>query len=134
MVIGMAGIKRYLQPRDMILSAVHDAAELQKAKTLACDSPNGVVHLLITMYAVEREYRFTVTDIGGSRSEVAIDLIGDEPDKQRLINHEFAIIDYTLADRTKIDLAEIGKWDREIEEEISHRGDSKVQLKAANGG
>ena len=117
----MTGTKRYLQPKDMILSAIHDVAELQKAKTLACDSPNGSIHLLITMYAVEREYRFTVSDIGGSRSEVAIELISDEPDKQRLIDHEFALIDYTLVDRTKIDLAEIEEWDREIEAEINQR-------------
>jgi len=117
----MAGIKRYLQPRDMILSAIHDAAELQKAKTLACDSPNGIIHLLITMYGVKREYRFTVTDIGGSRTEVAVELISDEPDKQRLIDHEFALIDYTLVDRTKSDLAEIEEWDREIEAETNQR-------------
>jgi len=117
----MASIKRYLQPRDMILSAIHDAAELQKAKTLLCDSPNGIIHLLITMYAVKREYRFTVTDIGGSRTEVAIELISDEPDKQRLIDHEFALIDYTLVDRTKIDLAGIEEWDRGIEAETIQR-------------
>ena len=117
----MAGKKRYLQPRDMILSAIHDVAELQKAKTLVCDSPNGVVHLLITMYGLKREYRFTVTDIGGSRTEVAIELICDEPDKQRLINHEFALIDYTLVDRTKTDLAEIEKWDRKMEAQINQR-------------
>jgi len=110
----MTGIKRYLQPRDMVLSAIHDVAELQKANTLMCDSPNGIIHLLITMYAVKREYRFTVTDIGGSCSEVAIELIGDEPNKKRLINHEFAIIDYTLVDRTTSELAEIEEWEKKI--------------------
>ena len=119
MDIDMASLKRYLQPRDMVLSAIHDAAELQKAKTLVCDSPNGIIHLLITMYGLKREYRFAVTDIGGNRTEVAVELIGDEPDKQRLIDHEFALIDYTLVDRTKIDLAEIEKWDMEIEAEIN---------------
>ena len=113
----MTGTKRYLQPRDMILNAVHDLAELQKAKTLMCDSPNGIIRLLVTMYMIEWEYRFTVTDICGSRSEVAVELIGDEPDKQRLIDHEFALLDYVLIDRTKIDLAEIKKWDRQIEAE-----------------
>ena len=117
----MTGNKMYLQPRDMILNAIHDVAELQKAKTLMCDSSNGIIHLLISMYVVEREYRFTVTDIGGNRSEVAIELIGDELDKQRLIDHEFALVDYTLVDRTKIDLADIEKWDRKIESEIEKK-------------
>jgi len=113
----MTGAKRYLQPKDMLLNAIHDLAELQKAKTLMCDSPHGIIHLLITMYAIEREYRFTVADIGGNRSEVSIELVGDESDKQRFIDHEFALIDYTLVDRTKIDLAEIKEWDRQIEAE-----------------
>jgi hypothetical protein len=108
------GTKRYLQPKDMILNAIHDLAEIQKAKTLMCDSPNGIVNLLVTMYAIEREYRFTVTEIGGSRSEVAIELISGEPDKRRLIDIEMALLDYALKDKAKIDLAEIEKWDREL--------------------
>ena len=113
----MAGAKRYLQPRDMILNAIHDLAELQKAKTLVCDSSEGVIHLLITMYAVEREYHFTVTDLGGNLSEVVIDLFSDELDKQRLIDHEFALLDYTLVDRAKIDFAKIEELDRKIQAE-----------------
>ena len=112
----MNGKKTYLQPRDMILNAIHDLAELQKATTLMNDSPNGIIHLLIEVYAVKREYRFTVTDVVG-RSKVVIKLIGDEQDKHRLINHEFALLDYVLKDRTKIDLAEIEEWDRQIETE-----------------
>jgi len=111
----MTGTKRYLQPKDMLFNAVHDLAELQKAKTLMCDSPNGIVRLLVTMYAAEREYRFTVTDIGGNRSEVAIELIGGEINKQRLIDHEFALLDYVLIDRTKIELEEIKEWDDRTE-------------------
>jgi len=112
----MTGTKRYLQPKDMLLNAIHDLAELQKAKTLMCDSPSGIVRLLVIMYAAEREYRFAVTDIGGNRSEVAIELVGDEPNKQRLIDHEFALLDYVLIDRTKFDLADIREWEMKIEE------------------
>ena len=99
----------------MLLNAIHDLAELQKAKTLMCDSPNGIIRLLVSMYAAEREYRFTVTDIGGGRGEVAVELISGETDKQRLIDHEFALLDYVLKDRAKIDLAEIEEWNRQIE-------------------
>jgi len=101
----MIGIKKYLQPRDMLLNAIHDLAELQKAKTVLCDSPRGTVHLLITMYAVDREYRFSVAETGGNRSEVAVELLGEEADKQRLIDHEFALLDYVLVDRAKVEIS-----------------------------
>ena len=111
----MSGTKRYLQPRDMVLNAIHDLAGLQKAKTLLCDSPNGLIHLLVTVYAAQREYRFTVAEAFGGRSEVTIELIGEEQDQQRLIDHEFALLDYVLIDRAKIELMEIEDWDRKIQ-------------------
>ena len=103
----MRGEKIYLQPMEMMLNAIHDLAELQKAKTPFCDSPRGIVHLRVTMYESEWEYRFTVTDIGWNRSGVAIGLSGETRDAKRLIDHEFALLDYVLADRAKIELTEI---------------------------
>ena len=100
----MTGKKRYLQPRDMLLNAIHDLAELQKARTLLCDSPRGKISLAVTMYAEEREYRFSVEDAGGNQSAVSIELPGEAADRQRLIDHEFALLDYVLVDRTKIEI------------------------------
>ena len=113
----MTGSKTYLQPRDMVLGAIHDLAELQKAKTLLCDGPNGMIHLLVTMYTAEREYRFTVEEVYGNRSVVTIHLIGEETDKRRLVDNEFALLDYVLLDRTSIELAEMEAWDCKIQAE-----------------
>jgi hypothetical protein len=98
----MTGKKLYLQPREMILNAIHDLAGLQKAKTLISDSPNGLIRLLVTVYENEWEYNFTVKDIIGGRSEVFIELIGKKADIKRLIDHEFALLDYVLTDYTRI--------------------------------
>jgi len=103
----MIGKKKYLQPFDMLLNAIHDLAELQKAKTVMCDTPHGIIRLQVTLYAAGWEYCFTVTDAGGNRSEVTIELTGDGSELERLINHEFALLDYVLIDRAKIDLAEM---------------------------
>ena len=111
----MKGEKRYLQPFDMLLNAIHDLAGLQKAKTLLSDSSRGIIHLLITIYETEREYRFTVTDAGGRRSDVTVELSGEEQAQQRLITHEFALLDYMLLDRAKIEFTKI-----EIEGEKIH--------------
>ena len=98
----MIGKKLYLQPRDMVLNAIHDLAGMQKAKTLICDSPKGFVRLLVSVYENEWEYNFTVKDIIGSRSEVFIELNGEEPDNKRLIDHEFALLDYVLTDHARM--------------------------------
>ena len=111
----MIGVKRYLQPRDMLLNAIHDLAELQRAKTLLCDSPNGLIHFLITIYTIQREYRFTVAESYGGSTEVSIELIGEEQEQQRLIDHEFALLDYALIDRAKIELVEIEECDWNIQ-------------------
>ena len=125
----MTGTKKYLQPRDMILNAIHDLAELQKAKTLLCDSPNGLIHLLVTMYTVEWEYRFIIAEAYRGRSEVTIELIGEEQDQRRLIDHEFALLDYVLIDRAKIELAEIEEWDRKIQawQDVRRGSDEKSE-------
>jgi hypothetical protein len=110
----MTGKKNYLQPVDMVLNGIHDLACLQKAETLMTDSARGLVRLRVTVYAEEREYQFSVEDIGGRRSCVNIELAGDGPETQRLIDHEFALLDYVLIDRTKIELIEIEEWGRKI--------------------
>lgn len=110
----MKGTKKYLQPKDMILNAIHDLAELQKAETLSCDSARGIVRLRVAMYAFKRDYVFTVTDIVGRRSGVTIELAGEASDVKRLIDHEFALLDYVLMDRTRIELAEIEEEEKRI--------------------
>ena len=108
------GIKKYLQPKDMLLNAVHELAGLQKGRTVLCDTLNGLVNLIVTVYGEEVEYKFAVSDIGGSRSMVRITLESDLPNRKRLINHEFALLDYVLVDRAEDDLNEIGDIDRKI--------------------
>ena len=98
----------------MLLNAVHDLAELQKGRTILYDTLHGLVNLIITVYGAEWEYKFVVSDIGGGRSMVRITLESDLPDGKRLINHEFALLDYVLVDRTKVDLGELEETDRRI--------------------
>jgi len=103
----MTGRKKYLQPKDMVLSAIHDIAAQQKAKTLSSDSTRGIVILRVSMYEDVLEYRFIVEDIGGSRSGVTIELAGETRDTKRLIDNEFALLDYILTDRARVEFEEI---------------------------
>ena len=103
----MIGTKKYLQPKDMLLNAVHDLAELQKGKTELCDTSHGLVNLTVTMYGEEINYEFSVADIGSNRSEVNITLNGEHPNKKRLIYNEFALLDYVMIDRARADLTEV---------------------------
>ena len=111
------GQKRYLHPYDLLLSAIHDMAYLQKGKILASDSGRGFVRILVEVYGTEREYRFTVDGIGCSECSVSIALAGDGEETRRLIDHEFALLEYVLVDRTKFELADIEAFERQLSEE-----------------
>ena len=126
----MLGTKKYLQRRDMLMNAIHDLAELQKAKTLLCDTPGGTINLLITMYTVDREYRFTVKDDLSTRTEVSIEVIGEEQDKQRLIDHEFALLDYVLVDRAKIEFKEQEEFEAELQAEKEKKNTAHRKLES----
>lgn len=54
-------------------------------------------------------------DVIGGRSGVTIELCGEGEQTRRLIDHEFALLDYVLVDRAKIILDESTEWDRQIE-------------------
>ena len=109
----MIGKKTYLQPSEMVLNAIHDIGALQKGQMIMCDTPRGLVGFKITMYGDDLEYRFAVEDIGSRCSRVTIELEAKEPD-ERLIDNEFALLDYALLDKAKIDLAEREEWDKQI--------------------
>ena len=109
----MKGKKTYLQPVDMVLNAIHDVGALQKGQVIFCDTPHGLVGYRITMYGEELEYSFSVTDIGSGCSRVTIELAAGTTD-ERLIDNEFALIDYALLNKAKIDFAEREEWDRQF--------------------
>ena len=113
--------KTYLQPVDMVLNAIHDACGMQRGEMTLCDSPRGRVRYKIMMRGEVLEYQFYVKDIGSMCSRVSIELTQDDPDTQRHIDSEFALLDYALLDKAKIDLAEIEEWDRKIAEEQEAR-------------
>ena len=113
----MTGRKTYLQPIEMVLNAIHDIGALQKGQITMCDTPRGLVGFRIVMYGEEMEYRFSVEDIGSLCSRVTIELDVGEPD-ERLVDNEFALLDYALLDKAKIDLAEREEWDRKIIAEL----------------
>jgi len=105
--------KTYLQPVEMVLNAIHDAAALQKGQINLCDTPRGFVSYRITMYEEDLEYRFAVIDIGSGCSRVIIELAVEKTD-ERLIDNEFALLDYALLNKAKIDFMEQEAWDKHI--------------------
>lgn len=122
----MMGKKVYLQPADMILNAIHDLEELQKGTRASCDTARGLVSFSVTMYSAEREYHFAVSDIGRNRCSVAISIACNVPDNERMIDHEFALLDYVLLDRANIELTQIEEQDRRILAERSDGSDNVV--------
>jgi len=114
----ITGEKSYLQPYDMLLNAIHDAGALQKGTVTLCDSSHGVVGYKIQMYGEEVEYRYTVTDTWNRSCRVKIEIAGEygRSEAGRLIEHEFALLDYVLIDRAKVELTEQEKWEAQRNE------------------
>jgi len=109
----MIGKKTYLQPSEMVLNAIHDIGALQKGQMIMCDTPRGLVGFKITMYGDDLEYRFAVEDIGNRCSRVTIKLDVINPD-ERLIDNEFALLDYALLYKARIVCSEQDEWDKSI--------------------
>ena len=92
----MDGIKNYLQPADMVVSAILDIVEMQNGKITFSDTPHGIIHYYVRMYGAKWEMKFSVTDIGENRCSVKLE-IGDEvKSKERIIKRQFAFLDSIL--------------------------------------
>ena len=112
----MKGGKTYLQPFDMVLEAILDAGGLQKGEMTYSDTATGQVGFKILMYSEEIEYRFAVKNTWNRCCVVTIELADETPNVRRLIDHEFALIDYMLLDKMQVEIAEQEEWDRRIAE------------------
>ena len=110
----MIGGKTYLQPFSMVMNAILDVGGLQKGEITYSDSTAGKVGFRIELYGEEIEYRFTVADTWSKCCVVTIELADEIINAQRLIKHEFALIDYMLTDKMEVEIAEQEEWDRQI--------------------
>ena len=110
----MKGGKTYLQPFDTVLEAILDAGGLQKGEVTYSDTTSGQVGFKIRMYGEEIEYRFAVADTWNRCCIVTIEVADDIINAKRLIDHEFALIDYMLVDKTQIEYLEQEEWDRRV--------------------
>jgi len=108
----MKGGKTYLQPVDMLLDAILDVGGLQKGEMTFSDTATGQVGFKILMYGEEMEYRFAVADKWNRCCVVTIELADEIINAKRLIDHEFALIDYMLVDKMQVEIAEQEEWDR----------------------
>ncbi len=101
------GKKVYLQPRGMLLDAVHDLVELQRGRKLKTDTPQGTVQFVISMYGFKWELHFTVTDVGKNRCQVRLEISGDPgTGVESIIHREFALLDSMLILGAKIEITD----------------------------
>jgi hypothetical protein len=90
------GLKIYLQPTEMILNAINELAELQRAKLTFADFRLGKLHFQVEMYGFTWEYRFTVEDAGANRSRVILEIEGEATNKTDRIERQLALLDSML--------------------------------------
>ena len=90
------GVRVYPRSREMMLNAIHDLVEMQKAEETYTDIPGGRIHFFVEMYGFEWEYRFAVEGLGQNRSRVRMELGGKATDKADRIRRQFALLDSML--------------------------------------
>ena len=93
------GTKIYLQPAGMVLGTINDLIEMQGAAVMLSDSKQGKIYYSVSLYGFMREYRFSVDNIEKMRCVVRLeidDMELDEPDKEVMIQRQFALLDSML--------------------------------------
>ena len=90
--------KIYPYPRGTVINAICDLVELQKGKSTFSDTPNGKIFYRVTMYFCKYEFRFTVTDIDESSSQVSLEVAGTELGANDMSRRQIALLDSMLGD------------------------------------
>ena len=91
----MENEKNYAKPFKIVFAAILDMIELQNGKETFSDSRHGRVHFRIGMYGFKWEIKFTVTDTGDG-SRVHLEIGGEQDDRGRILEREFALLDSML--------------------------------------
>ena len=89
----MEGKKTYPKPKGYIFSTVYDMIELQRGEIILSDTRLGRLQYQCTMYDYIWELIFVITQIGSSKSEVSIRVVGERNDKAKEIQRQFALLD-----------------------------------------
>jgi len=92
----MEGIKSFTRSKEDIINAIYDIIELQKGDLILSDKKHGLIHFELTMYGYLWELLYKISDMGTSKCEVSLRVIGERKDKAREIRREFALLDAIL--------------------------------------
>ena len=92
----MEGKKSYKLPKGYIFSTIYDIIELQNGELILSDTRHGRIHYQVAMYGYVWELLYVVTDIGISKTDVTLRIIGERKDNAKEIRREFALLDSML--------------------------------------
>ena len=90
--------KVYSQNTGIILSAINDIVELQKAKLTHADTMAGRISFKVSMYAYMWEFNFTVKAVNGTdgQSRVCLKVTGNRTGKENMIKQQMLLLDSML--------------------------------------
>jgi hypothetical protein len=90
------GTRIYLQSERMMLNAINDLAELQRAEVIYADIPSGKLYFRVAAHGVAWDYRFTVEGMDGNRSRVTLDIAGEAVSRAGRIYRQLTLLDSML--------------------------------------
>ena len=102
----MQGIKTFTRNKGDIINAIYDIIELQNGELILSDSRRGKVHFQVTMYGYVWELLYSISDMGISKCDVSLRVVGDRQDKAREIRREFALLETILGGGADVEIVE----------------------------
>ena len=105
----MEGIKTFSRCKGDIINAIYDIIELQKGELILSDSRRGKIHFQVTMYGYLWELLYAITDMGTSKCDVSLRVVGERRDKAREIRREFALLDMMLDGGADVKIVDFDK-------------------------
>ena len=94
--VDMEGIKTYPNTKSFILNTLYDIIELQRGELLLCDTREGKLLYSLTMYDYVWQLLYAITEMGQSKCEVSISVMGERQNIKRVIRRQFSLLDMML--------------------------------------
>ena len=96
LAVNPIGTKIYLQPEGMVFGTINDLIEMQGATATLSDSGQGQICYSVSLYGSKRDYRFFINNLERKRCAVRLEIEGQEPDNEIMIQRQFALLDAML--------------------------------------
>ena len=124
----MEGNKTYPKTKSYIFNTLYDIIELQNGEIIICDTIQGKLLYRVTMYRYIWQLLYSISEIGNSKCEVSISVIGERQDTKREIRRQFALLEAMLEGGADVKLTDTVQQQLAVKIELPNNK-NKIKMK-----